>query len=211
MGDFDEMRRLVGMATYNTYIGGVGGVITTATALATKLGISPSDITDFEIYGTNNIRCNVNINYSIPFRTFNFTGGHFPYNVITHFVDIEGRCISLDTQTFQGQSNLDFIFLPNLSSGGINGSQGFRFCTGLTVAYFYGDSGFNRLGSTTGNDGVFGGSASTGLDIYIRDFFQTINSGSPDGDLTAVTFDSITYLSSSAIPSAVQSKINSII
>lgn len=67
----------------NTIIGGVGSVITTKSALATKLGISESIIKRFEVVG-NDVHCIITDFYYIPVNCFSGDTS------ITSFIDIDG-------------------------------------------------------------------------------------------------------------------------
>ncbi|HNP68201.1 MAG TPA: hypothetical protein PKH16_09875 [Aequorivita sp.] len=212
-GDFDEMRRLISdLLPHNTFIGGVGSVLTTPALLADRLGISSSNIENFQIDGSNNISCAITSNYSLPNGAFQNSSVYFPYNILTYFVDLEGKCTSMQfRRNFLFQSNLDFVFFPNLSDDGIHSDETFRGCSSLKIAYLYGDSGFIKLGPSAAANSIFWAVTYANLDVYIKDYFATNNSGNPDGDLTQFSLKSVNYLSSTAIPIPVQNKLNTII
>lgn len=98
-----------GKATPNTIIGGVGSVITTKSALATKLGISESIIQGFKIVGSD-IHCKITSNYSIGVNTFNSDVN------ITSYLDFDGKCINVGQAAFSGSTIIDAVF-PNAVLG----------------------------------------------------------------------------------------------
>lgn len=93
----------------NTIIGGVGSVITTKSALATKLGISESIIRGFEVVG-NDVHCRITSDYSIGINTFNSDGN------ITSYLDFDGKCIEVGQTAFSGSTIIDAVF-PNAVLG----------------------------------------------------------------------------------------------
>lgn len=104
----------------NTIIGGVGSVITTKSALATKLGISESIIRKFEVIGSD-VHCRITSNYSIPTAAFlNATD-------INSYYDYQGKCTSIGLQGFENSTIVN-AYLPNASFGG----RDFQDCTLLT-------------------------------------------------------------------------------
>lgn len=101
----------------NTIIGGVGGTITTKTALATKLGISESIIRTFEVIGSD-VHCRITSDYSIGINTFNSDGN------ITSYLDFDGKCTGVGQGAFSGSTIIDAVFpnavLNNLAFGSLS-------------------------------------------------------------------------------------------
>lgn len=93
----------------NTIIGGVGSVITTKTALATKLGVSESIIQGFKIVGSD-IHCKVSANYTIPNNCF------LSDTTITKYEDLEGKCSALGQGCFEGTSAFTKAVFPNITT-----------------------------------------------------------------------------------------------
>lgn len=94
----------------NTIIGGVAGSISTKSALATKLGISESIITRFQIVGSD-VHCNISSAYNVvPNAFFNDTS-------ITSYNDLDGICIFFEFSAFNGATNLTNVYAPNAVLG----------------------------------------------------------------------------------------------
>ena len=86
----------------NTFIGGIAETINTPALLATKIGVSASQIKNFKVVG-NDIQFKINIIYQIPSNAFNGNTN------ITYFNDSEGYVKSLGTRSFYNcTSLLDF-------------------------------------------------------------------------------------------------------
>lgn len=90
----------------NTIIGGVGSVITTKSALATKLGISESIIKRFEVVG-NDVHCIITNFYNIPINCFNGDSN------ITSFIDKDGRVTSINNSGLRNCPNLANVKFDN--------------------------------------------------------------------------------------------------
>jgi hypothetical protein len=117
----------------NTFIGGVGSVITTKASLATKLGISESIIKSFRVVGTE-VQAYIDTNYYIPVGTFNEDTD------ITWYKDLDGKVQSLYL-CFRNATNLVEVYFPacvsiqgtntsNMSAGCFSG------CVNLETAHF---------------------------------------------------------------------------
>lgn len=157
--------------TYNTYIGGVSGTISTASALATKLAIPVSNISNFTVVGSD-IKCKITGSYVIPVSAFYLTG-----NGITYYKDNGGLVTSIGAQSFRFEIMTELYFPYCVSVG----NASFQI-SGSPIIYI---PRCTSLGITVGNDSVFDGSPHTSK-VYVPTFLQTVNSGSPDGDLTNV-------------------------
>lgn len=107
----------------NTFIGGVGATINTPTLLLNTLsssGLSLSNITNFQIDGSNNISCNINISYQIN-NTLPFQGN----TSITYFIDLEGKVTYCgNREAFDQCVNLKYLYIPNALAIGFGGAQG---------------------------------------------------------------------------------------
>src|SRR5690606_30536891 len=111
----------------NTFIGGVGSVITTKAGLATKLGISQSIIKSFRVVGTE-VQAFIDSNYTMTSRFYGDT-------TITHYDDKDGKVTTIGTNQFRDCSNLEYVRFPALTSitgNNTNNSGVFRNCVSLT-------------------------------------------------------------------------------
>jgi hypothetical protein len=92
------------LPVFNTEIGGVGLTYSNESQLATLLGITAGDISDFAVDVNNNITCDINVNYTLPNQTFlNNTD-------ITYYKDSDGRCTAVSgSEHFRGCSSLLYI------------------------------------------------------------------------------------------------------
>lgn len=98
-----------GKATPNTIIGGVGGTITTKSALATKLGISESIIRGFEVVG-NDVHARITSNYYPKLEAFRND------STIDKYEDLEGLIISLSVDGVFRNSGVEELHLPNTTN-----------------------------------------------------------------------------------------------
>lgn len=206
------------VATYNTYIGGVSGTISTASLLATKLGISVGAISNFTIDGSD-IKCKITGSYEIPNGAFGrvLAGFNFP-NVVTYYYDDDNLVTTLNQFSFCYQTNFnDFrldgvtsclsyclsqtpvinINLPNLTS-----CSNYAFLDAFKAKRYY-IPRITSLGTTSGNDFVWQDSNYAGTVIYINPIMQTNNSGAPDGDLVATTNATVRYVTNFTAPNPV--------
>lgn len=92
----------------NTIIGGVAASISTKALLATKLGISESEIRRFEIIGSD-VHANIRSNYSMPGNAF------FNDSALLSFLDNEGKVISLAAGVFRN-TGLLHVNLPKVTT-----------------------------------------------------------------------------------------------
>lgn len=152
---------------YNTEIGGVASTITTASALATKLGISVGAISNFTIVGSD-IKCKITGSYVIPNLAFNNS------NIMTFYKD--GDLVTSMGDCFFGQTNVKEFYFKNATS--IGGLHTF-YNTNADVYYlpncvYYGDPAVN-------NDHFYG--TKSNKKIYAHPSMATINSGGVESDL----------------------------
>lgn len=106
----------------NTFIGGVGMEILTASDLVSKLnGISVSNIKMFQTDGTN-ISCHVDSNYSIANNAFENNLN------ITYFVDLESKCTGVNANAFHNAANISTIKIPGAT---VMNYRSFRGCSAL--------------------------------------------------------------------------------
>lgn len=120
----------------NTIIGGVGSVITTKSALATKLKVSESMISAFKIVGSD-IHCKMNNSYSIPTDCFSADV------TITKYIDLDGSVNTVGVRAFIN-SSIKNISFPNATFL----SNAFAYCSLLTNEDF--DSELNYDKATIG-------------------------------------------------------------
>jgi len=194
----------------NTEIGGVSATISTAAALATKLGISVGRISNFTIVGSD-IKCRITGgSYAIPLESFYFLSTPCTYYKDSDYlVNAIGNDAFYATNAFVGY---DVNFQDSLSVGsgafnsnGNGGSKKYLLKNATTV----GNSAFANnsntevvyipscatLGSTVGNNSVFLNLPSTAK-IYAHPSLATNNGGLPDGDLTGRTVSYVTNFTS---------------
>lgn len=181
---------------YNTYIGGVAGTISTASALAAKLGISVGAISNFAIVG-GDIKCKITGSYAMPDNAFlnNTEITYFSDNSIVNeiksscfyncpklsWISMSGVLSITGVNSFRDTPKLQEIYFPN--------------CTAIANNAFYnGDNiklktyafpKLTNLGSTVGNNNVFY-DYTQNAKLICPVSLQTVNSGSPDGDIQAL-------------------------
>jgi hypothetical protein len=183
-------------STFNTEIGGVSATLSTAALLATKLGISSTRISNFTVVGSD-IKCRISGSYAIPFGCF------LADATITYYNDIDGLVTTLSTgENFKNANNLKYVWFPNLTN--IQGFNAFPLNAPTQLEYFY-IPRVTNLGSTTGNDGVFGIPTRPNWTIYTNPTLATVSAGSPDGDLTDAISRGATikYVTNFTAPSAI--------
>jgi len=202
--------------TYNTYIGGVSATISTASALATKLGISVGAISNFTIVGSD-IKCKITGSYS------NLNGFAFNQTPCTYYRDTDylvtsvfGSCFyytnitgTIDFQNATSVSNgfeatplLTEILLKNATSVGNSGfAQSTNGTRTLKTCYI---PNCTSLGTTSGDNSVFTGNC-VGLKVYAHPSLATNNAGAPDGDLAYVTANggSVVYVANFTAPNPI--------
>lgn len=164
---------------FNTFIGGIGNNITTASQLASLLSIPLNTIRNFKIRN-NNISCFITNSYALGNA---FGNTNFP---ISFFVDLQGKVTSTGSAFRQDNQSFDrlrFVYLPNAQVG----NEAFRnrgFFNRLTIAI----QNSVPVGSTTGNDLVFvnnqnSGQGAINFRVFTDVINQTNNNGNPDGDI----------------------------
>lgn len=186
---------------FNTYIGGIGGVINTKLKLANRLGILESNITDLYIQGLN-ISCFINTNYEINTYFANNNGGSGDWgfgDLLTYFIDVDGLITSTNPTLFDGQTGFNFFQSKNI----INFNGGFSFRNTdvseiyqpnttelLTSSVFRGMSSADSiylpnciayLNNTAVNQIFI--DIKTGCDIYIDPSMLTVDGGNLEPDL----------------------------
>lgn len=87
----------------NTLIGGLAATYPTETDLATFLGITDADISNYTIYNTTDISCNINTTYSLPANAFKNNA------TIKWFVDTNGQCTSSGAAAFENADALQYV------------------------------------------------------------------------------------------------------
>lgn len=172
----------------NTFIGGVALNIPTASALASVLNISESNITYFEKVGLD-IHCKIDISYAIPANAFQSD------SKIRRYEDPEGKLTSVGGSAFHLSGIRRFYSTANVSVS----AYAFRECTMVTIdignvtnlinlsltqlsAQYINIRSATILGDSVGNNNVFNllnGNPS----IYAHASLETINSGGIEGDL----------------------------
>jgi len=183
--------------TWNTYVGGVSATISTASLLATKLGISVGAISNFTIVGSD-IKCKITGSYYAAVNAFNGDTN------VTYYTDTDGlvsKCIRFANCTnftgdifFQNALSVEetytcyktksrIINLPSVTSV-VGDAFNSVAETNPLVRQFYLPNCVSYGASHSVNNGVFGGVLS-GSRIYAHPSMATINSGGVEADLAA--------------------------
>jgi len=183
----------VSVITTNTEIGGVSGTITSASSLATKLGISVGNISNFTIVGSD-IKCKITGSYVIP---ANFYAGT---TNITYYKDVDGLVTSIGTKAFYTCSYLKYVEFKNAIA--INDQAFDGDTTFMTLEYVYVPL-CTVLGATSGYNTVFRNCYS--VTLYCSPILATNNSSLPDGDISSTTLQLIMprYVTNFTAPSAI--------
>jgi len=184
--------KTISAPTFNTYIGGVSGTITSASSLATKLGISVVNISDFTIVGSD-IKCKITGTYEMPI------GCWLNDIAISYYIDSDNLVTKLKTQAFryttamkrfefngcteieayQFENNArEFIFKECL----IIGANAFRGASYAAAEKVYYIPKATILGASVGNDNVFDVNFGD-IKVYTNPILATINAGGAEGDL----------------------------
>lgn len=187
-------RQIYGNTTsviWNTSIGGVSASITSASSLATKLGISVGNISNFTIVGSD-INCRITGNYDIIGSTF------YVDTSITYYKDYDGLVQNIGISCFANTTNFTEGFFKNCLSVGANAFGG---VVKQLIVYI---PNCTTLGNTTGNEFVFG-SVKAGSVIYCNPSLATNNGGAPDGDITYLIsiYGVVKYVTSFVAPSPI--------
>jgi len=200
--------------TYNTYIGGVASTISTASALATKLGISLGAISNFTIVGSD-IKCKITGSYAIPAAAFNSNTS------ITYFNDTESLVSSVSANAFSVTANFTNFMIEGATSlveSAFNSSNCekyfFPYCTALVINGVFYNCGNGLLyylpicttygTSPSVNDSIFSGINPEAI-IYAHPSMATINSGGVEADLAYAISRCVTvrYVSNFTAPSPI--------
>jgi len=199
---------------YNTFIGGISPVTNTTALLATKLGISVGNISNFTIVGAD-VKCKIIGSYFIPASAFQGN------TAITYYNDAGGLVTELRAYSFYGATAFKWFVFNNVTSVLIDALQN----TLLTTIYlpsltscanaaFRSINLFKQkifipncatLGSNVNvNEDVFFGVALNSK-IYAKPSLATINLGGVEADLAFATtnLSTVKYVSSTAIPNAI--------
>jgi len=200
--------------TYNTYIGGVASTISTASSLATKLGISVGNISNFTVVGSD-IKCKITGSYAIPASAFQSNSSIRYYrdtdNLVTalgdHCFELSGLSGIVDFQnaTTVGIASFDscyYINRINLKNATSIGDSAFSNSTGYLESIYI--PACTSLGSTSVSNNVFI-SLYNSIKIYANPALATNNAGSPDGDITSAISQgaNVVYVTSSVAPNPI--------
>jgi len=202
--------------TYNTYIGNVSSFFTSSSVLASSLGISPANILNFTIDGSD-IKCYINTNYTVITQAFDVL---ITSASLTYYLDLDNKMVGLGINAFLNNNLLYKIQLNGLQSI-LNGC--FSGCTKLKTIYLPAltssdNSWFSNdyvkrtiyvpnllvFGTSVGSNGIFTNLRKDSV-IYANTYCQTSNSGSPDGDLSNFTSIGgvVKYISNTTAPSSI--------
>jgi hypothetical protein len=199
--------------TWNTYIGGVSATITSASALATKLGISVGNISDFTITGLD-VKCNITGSYALPLNCW--------YTIpITYYTDKNDLVNAIGATAFYLDSltiGVDAIFKNTITVGdsAFRGTSytGFNLKSATTIgdyafmqndkALYYDIRSCTLLGTTVGYNQVFSTIYSFPT-IYCHPSLATNNGGAEDGDIAYARSQGATirFVINNTVPNAV--------
>lgn len=179
---------------YNLYIGGVSSTLSTASLLATKLGVSSSIITDYTIVGSD-IKCVITTPFSMPTLSWQNDAN------VTYFLAYGNIITSIGIGNFENFANLKLFYCEGnpLFNTVFNSRTKALTCelpqlTILAESAFYTTTASNKsdifymplcvqLGTIPAiNEDCFFNIGS-GSKIYVDPFLQTCNAGAPDADL----------------------------
>jgi len=197
---------------FNTYIGGVS-TISTASALATILGISSSRIDNFTIIGSD-IKC------KITGGSYVMTSGYLAFpSSFSYFDDRDGLVTGL-SGLVRDYPNLYYWNTPNGTPCPYFGRSCpllkeaiFPTATSVLNSSFYESlcSDFyipiaTTIGNSTGNDSVFF-LQGVGKTIYCNPLLATSNGGSEEADIAAARSAGATirYVTNFTLPNAINS------
>jgi len=176
----------------NTEIGGVASTISTPALLATKLGISIGNISNFSVVGSD-IKCKIIGSYAIPANAFTSNSS------IKYYRDFDNLVTSLGASSFESSGLSEQLELKGVASIGLAACDNLHFITDILFrnASSIADSGFSNfygkaesvyipmvtsLGSSSLNNNVFV-NVKSGIKIYCNPSLATNNSGGEDGDI----------------------------
>ncbi|MAN28808.1 MULTISPECIES: hypothetical protein [Mesonia] len=180
----------------NTFIGGVGASINSIEKLAELIGINESIIKFFENEGVNISFCIIE-DYHISRYKFRNDGQYKDWghgDILTYYIDIEGKLKSIGENSLQSHPNLELLYLPGiltLKNSAIR-QNGYDFVN-LKSLKELGKRCFNGSHVTAvlsiaplGEDGTESGIfkyINDNVTIYCPIENATINNGEPDGDI----------------------------
>lgn len=180
----------------NTFIGGVGDVITNASQVASSLGLTANRVRGFVKKGNN-------IEFEVIGGTYNMQHRFISGSNITYFIDKDGLVTSFG-QSFSQCLNLERLEFPKCTYIYGGDSGGWLFTTCPKLKYVYIPLCIN-FGQTVGEDKVFRPGYPLSAKFYIPASLQSANSGNPDGDLITGIGNGIIvrYVTNSNKPNAV--------
>lgn len=161
----------------NTFIGGSFS----RSQLATRLGVTQQDIKGHQIINGQTI-FRIDVDYS-------FVNNAFFEEILSFYIDKDGKATgSLGIGTFRVTigNPLIYLLLPNIENIVDN------FSNGQSNIDIFSTPNVLNIGSTLGNDGVFQLFSFSPKEIYVPIAQQTINGGSPDGDLVSAASNGAT-------------------
>lgn len=181
----------------NTYIGGVASTISTASLLASKLGISVGAISNFTVVGSD-IKCKITGSYPIPVNAFNGDTN------VSSYVDSDNLVSDILANAFQGTTKLfDLEFRGVVTLTGYRSFQNSKIrrislpnCLTVPNEFFSENFSYHlisipkctSLGVSVALNNVF-----NAYSFYYNEFtlivpiaLATCNSGLPDGDITNI-------------------------
>lgn len=180
---------------YNTFIGGVGNVITTALLMSDKLvGVSESDIKNYQVDANGNISFFIDVAYEWKASAFH------NHDQLTYYFDTDGHCVDGGYRTLNSlTAGAIKLIVPNMI---VYGTQMFRYSHGAVYMVFplmtIITNGYQHLygtqtqrfyvpiatisGDQSLDSGMFNRFSAFAV-IYIHPSMETSNGGLPNANL----------------------------
>ncbi|MBC7845552.1 MAG: hypothetical protein H7Y10_03570 [Flavobacterium sp.] len=189
--------------TYNTYIGGISASVSSASSLATKLGISVGAISNFTVVGSD-IKCKITGSYAMPVNCWNSN------SVITYFRDYDGLVTSIGAGGIDDYGQCYEWYFPNCLSIAKTNSN-YSFHNNHTQGVVLYTPRCTDWGGTQGADGgmflnIGNALDAKGFTIYAPIAQQTSNAGGVEGDLAAAIvggYNTLKFVSNFTVPNPV--------
>lgn len=193
VGIIESRKSATGDLQPNTYIGGLATTYPTKAALAAKLNIAEGNISVFKTVG-NDIEARIEVSYPLANNIFQGNSDITYYRDYGKVTTI-GKAAFLIANNFRELYSTSATLIDGAPSGGtcLSGTQ-------LKIVYLP----LANFGTTAGNDSVVANTVINAR-FYVKPSLQTVNNGSPDGDLTMITSygSTVNYIQNNTSPSPV--------
>lgn len=174
-----------GIPEPNTFIGAVPGL--TASGLAAKTSLNTWQVKNFKLDSNNNASFYASANYTMNANAFSGD------SVITHYLDLGGRCTYLNSQAFHNAFNpatRKILVFPSVTGSNyrIMGGGGAGTKNNLGIVCLPKLTPIGTGGTTQSHNFSW---ANFHSNVYVDSSNQTINAGSPDPDIASATASNI--------------------